>query len=130
MSLLITGARIIDATGERTGDIRITDGSIGDVGDGQMGSWGYPEGGMGAVSDAIARAARSFGVEIRTKTLIRANGDQLIFDPDSGLFGVAREDGAPRTVFKPADGEAYWATQVKANATAATAARRAASTGG
>ena len=33
MSLLITGARIIDATGERTGDIRITDGSIGAVGD-------------------------------------------------------------------------------------------------
>ena len=28
--------------------------SIGDVGDGQLGSWGYPEGGMGAVSEAIA----------------------------------------------------------------------------
>ncbi len=28
--------------------------SIGDVGDGQLGSWGYPEGGMGAVSAAIA----------------------------------------------------------------------------
>jgi dihydroorotase len=34
MSLLITGARIIDATGERTGDIRITDGLISEVGDG------------------------------------------------------------------------------------------------
>ena len=33
MTLLITGARIIDATGDRTGDIRITDGSISDVGD-------------------------------------------------------------------------------------------------
>ena len=32
--------------------------SIGDVGDGQLGSWGYPEGGMGAVSEAIARSAR------------------------------------------------------------------------
>ena len=29
--------------------------SIGDVGDGQLGSWGYPEGGMGAVSAAIAQ---------------------------------------------------------------------------
>ncbi len=29
--------------------------SIGDVGDGQLGSWGYPEGGMGGVSEAIAR---------------------------------------------------------------------------
>ena len=33
MTLLITGARVIDATGERTGDIRITDGSISEVGD-------------------------------------------------------------------------------------------------
>jgi phytoene dehydrogenase-like protein len=40
--------------------------SIGDVGDGQLGSWGYPEGGMGAVSEAIARSARGFGAEIRT----------------------------------------------------------------
>ncbi|AKS30887.1 phytoene desaturase family protein [Mycolicibacterium goodii] len=40
--------------------------SIGDVGDGQLGSWGFPEGGMGAVSAAIARSARSFGAEIRT----------------------------------------------------------------
>lgn len=40
--------------------------SIGDVGDGQLGSWGYPEGGMGAVSEAIAASARSFGAEIRT----------------------------------------------------------------
>ena len=33
--------------------------SIGDVGDGQLGSWGYPEGGMGAVSAAIAASAAS-----------------------------------------------------------------------
>ena len=39
--------------------------SIGDVGDGQLGSWGFPEGGMGAVSDAIRRSAESFGAEIR-----------------------------------------------------------------
>ena len=40
--------------------------SIGDVGDGQLGSWGYPEGGMGAVSAAIRRSAESFGAEVRT----------------------------------------------------------------
>jgi phytoene dehydrogenase-like protein len=40
--------------------------SIGDVGDGQLGGWGYPEGGMGAVSAAIAKSAREFGAEIRT----------------------------------------------------------------
>ena len=44
--------------------------SIGDVGDGQLGSWGYPEGGMGGVSEAIARSARSFGAEIRTNAKV------------------------------------------------------------
>jgi phytoene dehydrogenase-like protein len=44
--------------------------SIGDVGDGQLGSWGYPEGGMGGVSESIARSARSFGAEIRTKAKV------------------------------------------------------------
>ena len=32
--------------------------SIGDVGDGQMSSWGYPEGGMGAVGKACADSRR------------------------------------------------------------------------
>jgi phytoene dehydrogenase-like protein len=40
--------------------------SIGDVGDGHLGSWGYQECGMGGVSDACRRAAESFGAEIRT----------------------------------------------------------------
>ncbi|HEV3291988.1 MAG TPA: NAD(P)/FAD-dependent oxidoreductase [Streptosporangiaceae bacterium] len=40
--------------------------SIGDVGDGHLGNWGFQEGGMGAVSGAIASAAREAGVEIRT----------------------------------------------------------------
>ena len=42
--------------------------TIGDVGDGQLGSWGYPIGGMGAVSDAIRRAAESFGADVRTSS--------------------------------------------------------------
>jgi len=40
--------------------------SIGDVGDGHLGSWGYQEGGMGGVADACRRAAESFGADIRT----------------------------------------------------------------
>ena len=40
--------------------------TIGDVGDGQLGSWGYPIGGMGAVTDAIRRSAESFGADVRT----------------------------------------------------------------
>ena len=34
--------------------------------DGQAGAWGFPRGGMGGVTGAIAAAARSFGAEIRT----------------------------------------------------------------
>ncbi|HEX9065612.1 MAG TPA: NAD(P)/FAD-dependent oxidoreductase, partial [Streptosporangiaceae bacterium] len=34
--------------------------------DGQAGAWGFPRGGMGAVTAALADAARSFGAEIRT----------------------------------------------------------------
>ncbi len=39
---------------------------IGDVGDGTLGSWGVPEGGMGAVAAALERSARAFGAEVRT----------------------------------------------------------------
>jgi phytoene dehydrogenase-like protein len=40
--------------------------SIGDVGDGHLGSWGFPEGGMGAVGDACHRAAEALGATVRT----------------------------------------------------------------
>jgi len=40
--------------------------SIGDVGDGHLGNWGFQEGGMGAVADTIARAAAQHGTQIRT----------------------------------------------------------------
>jgi len=52
--------------------------SIGDVGDGNLGSWGYPEGGMGAVSAAIARSATEFGAEIKTNAKV----DRLIVNGD------------------------------------------------
>jgi phytoene dehydrogenase-like protein len=38
---------------------------LGDTG-GQAGAWGFPRGGMGGVTSALAGAARSFGAEIRT----------------------------------------------------------------
>jgi phytoene dehydrogenase-like protein len=44
---------------------------IGDV-DGQAGAWGFPRGGMGGVTSALAAAARSFGAEIRTGAEIAA----------------------------------------------------------
>ena len=39
---------------------------IGNVGEGDMGSWGFPEGGMGGVTQAMRRAAEAFGATIRT----------------------------------------------------------------
>jgi len=45
--------------------------SIGDVGDGHLGSWGFQQGGMGAVSDSIRRSAESFGCEIRTDARVK-----------------------------------------------------------
>ncbi|HEX7842094.1 MAG TPA: NAD(P)/FAD-dependent oxidoreductase [Kofleriaceae bacterium] len=40
---------------------------MGDVGDGQLGSWGFPEGGMGAVTQAMRAAADALGATIRTE---------------------------------------------------------------
>lgn len=39
--------------------------SVGDLGDGQLAEWGYPVGGMGAVSQALAASATSLGADIR-----------------------------------------------------------------
>ena len=41
----------------------------------------------------------------------RKNGDRLIYDAKANIFAVASKDGAPRTLFKPRDGAAYWAQQ-------------------
>lgn len=44
------------------------------------------------------------------QTLTRANGDTLIYDPAGNVFAVATREGAPRTMFKPDEGPAYWET--------------------
>ena len=44
---------------------------IGDT-DGQAGAWGFPRGGMGAVTAALAGAAKAFGAEIRTGAEVAA----------------------------------------------------------
>jgi pyocin large subunit-like protein len=44
-------------------------------------------------------------------TLTRTNGDTLYYAPKQNVFAVAREDGAPRTLFKPDEGMAYWREQ-------------------
>jgi phytoene dehydrogenase-like protein len=61
---------------------------IGDVGDGKMGSWGYPQGGMGAVADAIRGSAQHRGCEIRTGARV-----VKILSSDGRVEGVALENG-------------------------------------
>ncbi|HEY9234824.1 MULTISPECIES: hypothetical protein [Phenylobacterium] len=46
-----------------------------------------------------------------TERLTRANGDVLFYDPKDNVFAVATRDGAPRTMFKPDEGAAYWQAQ-------------------
>jgi pyocin large subunit-like protein len=45
------------------------------------------------------------------ETLTRHNGDKLIYDAKANVFAVVSREGAPRTMFKPRDGAAYWAEQ-------------------
>lgn len=68
--------------------------------------------GATSVDDYVAEA-RAFiahppkGAQMAT----RPNGDVLLYDPVSNRFAVATADGAPRTLFKPREGAAYWAEQ-------------------
>ena len=65
--------------------------------------------------DQFVKKAHAFvGAPPRgTLTLARANGDTLFYDPKGNVFAIATKDGAPRTMFKPDEGMAYW-EEVKA----------------
>ncbi len=41
----------------------------------------------------------------------RPNGDRILYDPKTNVFAVETRNGAPRTLFKPKDGAAYWDQQ-------------------
>jgi len=56
--------------------------------DGSFRSWGLSRGGTGAVSNAIASAARGFGAEIRTEAPVAR-----ILTKNGGATGVALENG-------------------------------------
>ncbi|WP_296815992.1 S-type pyocin family protein [Brevundimonas sp.] len=63
--------------------------------------------------DAYVRQAHAFisSPPPGTETVRRRNGDTLFYHAASNTFAVATADGAPRTMFKPDDGAAYWAQQ-------------------
>ena len=56
--------------------------------DGAFRSWGLSRGGTGAISEAIASAAREAGVEIRTETAV-----SKIIVKDGAAVGVVLENG-------------------------------------
>jgi phytoene dehydrogenase-like protein len=62
--------------------------SIGDVGDGHLGNWGFQEGGMGGVSTAIESAARSHGAQVRVNAAV-----ERILVEGGRAVGVALENG-------------------------------------
>jgi pyocin large subunit-like protein len=72
--------------------------------------------GAKSLDDFVLKAHRFVNDPPATaRTITRANGDRLLYDPKSGLFGVVRSDGAPRTVTRPDDGQAFWDKQVAEN---------------
>lgn len=60
---------------------------IGDAGVG-LGSWGFPEGGMGAVADALRASAEAFGAEVRTGARV-----ERVLTKEGRAVGVALEGG-------------------------------------
>jgi phytoene dehydrogenase-like protein len=61
---------------------------VGDVGDGQLGSWGFPAGGMGGVSRALRDAAVANGATVRTDAAVAR-----IDVRDGRVRGVTLESG-------------------------------------
>ena len=63
--------------------------------------------------DAFVKKAHAFvdHPPAGTQTLKRSNGDTLLYDPKGNVFAVANREGAPRTMFKPDEGQAYWDEQ-------------------
>jgi phytoene dehydrogenase-like protein len=62
--------------------------TIGDIGDGKMGGWGYPVGGMGAVSAAIRSSAEALGATVLTDAAV-----ERILVKAGRAVGVATADG-------------------------------------
>jgi phytoene dehydrogenase-like protein len=62
--------------------------SVGDIGDGEVASWGFMEGGMGAVAVACEESAKFFGAEVRVNA-----GVSKIVTTNGRVTGVVLGDG-------------------------------------
>ncbi len=68
--------------------------------------------GANSVDDYVAKAHAFVDKPPKdVLTLTRSNGDKLIYDAKGNVFAVVSREGAPRTMFKPRDGAAYWDQQ-------------------
>ena len=63
--------------------------------------------------------APPMGVE----TIARNNGDTLFYDKKRNVFAVMTKKGAPRTLFRPYEGAAYWQKQKQIEAERRTVTR-------
>lgn len=61
---------------------------LGDIGEGQLGAWGFPAGGMGGVTAAMRAAAEAFGAQIRTEATVAK-----ITTRDGAVTGVVLDSG-------------------------------------
>jgi pyocin large subunit-like protein len=77
-------------------------------------------------TDAYVRLAHAFtsAPPKDALTLTRPNGDKLLYDPKRNIFAVVTKDGAPRAMFKPQSGQAYWDQQVARQANDANSGQR------
>ena len=62
--------------------------SVGDIGDGEVASWGFMEGGMGAVAEACEASATFFGAEVRVNA-----GVKKITTREGRVTGVVLDGG-------------------------------------
>jgi pyocin large subunit-like protein len=68
--------------------------------------------GAASETDYVARAhAFTQSPPADVQRLQRSNGDSLLYDARTNTFAVVTKTGAPRTMFKPRSGEAYWKEQ-------------------
>ena len=63
--------------------------SVGDIGDGAVASWGFMEGGMGAVAKACEESAKFFGAEVRVNAPVKK-----ITTSGGRVTGVVLDDGS------------------------------------
>ena len=71
--------------------------AVGDLGDGNLSEWGYPVGGMGAVSDAIRMSAESSGAEVRVASPV----ERIVVESGSvrgAVTGAGEEFHAPLVI--------------------------------